>query len=197
MFFRMIVCTLVTVASLMTTAATAETLKTPAEFDSIRNQTNRSVALFTEAGRVLQHPRCLNCHPRGDRPTQGLDLHPHEPMVVRGKDGHGAIGLPCTACHQAFNFEPSRVPGHPLWHLAPPEMAWQGLTLGQLCTQLKDPARNGGRTLAQIEEHMAEDTLVGWAWRPGGGREPAPGTQAGFGALIAAWIETGASCPAS
>ena len=23
----------------------------------------RSIALFREAGKVLQHPRCLNCHP--------------------------------------------------------------------------------------------------------------------------------------
>ena len=43
--------------------------------------------------------------------------------------------------------------------------------------------------------HMAHDSLVGWGWRPGGLREPAPGTQAQFGALIAAWIESGAACP--
>jgi len=52
-----------------------------------------------------------------------------------------------------------------------------------------------GKTLAQIQEHMAHDSLVGWGWRPGGTREPAPGTQAQFGALIAAWIESGAACP--
>jgi hypothetical protein len=65
----------------------------------------------------------------------------------------------------------------------------------QICQQIKDPKRNGGKTLAAIHEHMANDTLVGWGWAPGGQREPAPGTQEQFGALIAAWIATGAQCP--
>jgi hypothetical protein len=76
-------------------------------------------------------------------------------------------------------------------------MAWQGKTLSQICAQIKDPQRNGGRTLAQIRDHMANDHLVGWAWRPGEGRMPAPGTQAQLGMLLKAWIETGAHCPAS
>jgi hypothetical protein len=29
------------------------------------DQASRSIALFREAGKVLQHPRCLNCHPAG------------------------------------------------------------------------------------------------------------------------------------
>jgi hypothetical protein len=44
---------------------------------------------------------------------------------------------------------------------------------------------------------MGTDTLVGWAWHPGAGRTPAPGTQAQFGALIDAWIASGAACPKS
>jgi hypothetical protein len=64
-----------------------------------------------------------------------------------------------------------------------------------ICLQLKDPVRNGGRTLSKIQEHMATDSLVGWAWSPGEGRSPAPGTQVQFGALIEAWIATGAECP--
>ena len=39
------------------------------------------------------------------------------------------------------------------------------------------------------------DTLVGWAWTPGADREPAPGTQVAFGALIKAWADSGAACP--
>ena len=76
-------------------------------------------------------------------------------------------------------------------------MAWQGKSLAQICEQIKDPKRNGGKTLAQIHEHMAHDSLVGWGWKPGGNREPAPGTQEQFGELIEAWIATGASCPTS
>ncbi|MDF0543645.1 hypothetical protein PX699_14940 [Sphingobium sp. H39-3-25] len=87
------------------------------------------------------------------------------------------------------------VPGDPMWHLAPREMAWQGRSLGAICRQIKDPARNGGKSLAQIVDHMAKDHLVGWAWRPGGKRTPAPGTQARFGRLIASWVENGAACP--
>ena len=83
----------------------------------------------------------------------------------------------------------------PRWRLAPIEMAWVGQTLGAICEQIQDPKRNGGRTLKQIVDHMARDSLVGWAWHPGDGREPAPGTQEEFGALITAWAEAGAYCP--
>jgi len=41
---------------------------------------------------------------------------------------------------------------------------------------------------------VTNDTLVGWAWTPGADREPAPGTQAAFGALIKAWADSGAAC---
>ena len=176
-------------------AAAAE-LRGPESFSSIADRTERSRALFVEAGRVLQHPRCLNCHPVGERPTQGNDGHPHSPLVVRGSDDKGAIAMRCTTCHQSANYEQSGVPGNSLWHVAPKSMAWQGKSLGQICQQIKDPKRNGGKTLAAIHEHMANDSLVGWGWRPGGNREPAPGTQAQLGALIAAWIESGAACPA-
>ena len=175
--------------------ALAADLKSPDSFSGIADKSERSRALFVEAGKVIQHPRCLNCHPIGERPTQGADLHPHSPLVVRGGDDKGAVGMRCTTCHQVANYEPSGVPGHPLWHVAPIEMAWQQRTLGQICEQIKDPRRNGGKSLAQIQEHMAHDSLVGWGWRPGSAREPAPGTQEQLGALIAAWIDSGAACP--
>jgi len=74
-------------------------------------------------------------------------------------------------------------------------MAWVGQTSSHICNQMKDPKRNGGRTLAQIVEHNGHDELVAWGWKPGADREPAPGTQAEFGALSAAWVATGAECP--
>ena len=175
----------------------ASELRSPQSFESIADKTERSRALFTEAGKVIQSPRCLNCHPNGDRPTQGDDLHQHEPMVVRGQANLGATALRCMTCHQGANFAPAGVPGHPQWHLAPLSMAWQGKSLGQICAQLKDRKRNGGKSLAQIQEHMGHDSLVGWGWNPGGNRTPAPGTQAQFGQLIEAWIASGAACPAS
>jgi hypothetical protein len=87
------------------------------------------------------------------------------------------------------------MPGTPKWQLAPAEMAWEGQPLGAICEQIKDPARNGGKSMAALLEHMAHDDLVGWGWTPGPGREPAPGTQAVFGEIIKAWMDTGAHCP--
>ena len=87
------------------------------------------------------------------------------------------------------------MPGNPIWHLAPREMAWEGKTVGEICAQIKDPARNGNRSLASLVEHIGEDHLVGWAWTPGAGRKPAPGTQQQAGELVEAWVTSGAMCP--
>jgi hypothetical protein len=170
-------------------------LATPQSFDGIGDTAARSAALFTEAGKVLTSPRCVNCHPAGDRPLQGEAGRLHQPPVERGVDGFGAVTMRCATCHQAANFDAAGVPGNPHWHLAPREMAWQGKTVGEICAQIKDPARNGGRSLQQILAHLSDDALVGWAWAPGFGREPAPGTQKQLGALIEAWLNTGAVCP--
>jgi len=89
----------------------------------------------------------------------------------------------CTACHHAGNFDPAHVPGHPDWHLAPATMAWQGRSLAQICSQIKDRARNGGRNLAALIHHVSEDSLVGWAWAPGAGR----GAHARTGNAGAVW----------
>ncbi len=172
----------------------ATSLRPVSDFASITDQRARSLALFGEVGKVLQHPRCLNCHPAGETPTQTDAMRLHSPLVVRG-DGLGATALRCTACHHEENFDPARVPGNPKWALAPIEMAWQGKTLGQICAQLKDRRRNGGKDMAAMEEHMAKDELVGWGWKPGAGRTPAPGTQEQFGALFSAWAKSGAVCP--
>jgi hypothetical protein len=172
-----------------------ERLRSAASFETIADPEMRSIALFEEAGRVIQHPRCLNCHPRTDRPTQTDAMRPHMPLVTRGAEGGGAPTLLCTTCHQAENFDPSGVPGNAKWRLAPIEMAWQGKTLGEICRQLLDPARSH-MTQEELLHHMANDELVGWAWHPGANRKPVPGTQAEFGALIKAWLESGAKCPA-
>jgi len=172
------------------------TLASPESFASIADADARSAAMFTELGKVLTHPRCVNCHPAGDRPRQGDERRLHQPPVARGVDGHGTETMRCSICHQNANFEPGRMPGHPEWHLAPREMAWEGKTVAEICAQIKDPARNGGRKVEQLVHHIGEDTLVGWAWAPGAGRSPAPGTQKQAGALVDAWVKSGAACPA-
>jgi hypothetical protein len=172
-----------------------ERLAAPESFAAIADTNARSAAIFTELGKVLTHPRCINCHPASDRPRQGDDGRPHQPPVLRGPDGHGTASMRCSSCHRDANFDPGRMPGHPEWHLAPAEMAWEGKTLTEICTQMKDPARNGNRKLEDLVAHIGTDTLVGWAWAPGFGRTPIPGTQQQAGALAEAWVNTGASCP--
>ena len=176
-------------------AVAANELRPVSAFSSIRDKRTRAVALFEEAGKVIQHPRCVNCHPVTERPTQTDLMQPHQPWVVRGAAGLGAPALPCATCHHATNYDPARVPGHPQWHLAPESMAWQGRSLGQICEQVKDPARNGGKDMEALLHHMEADSLVGWGWNPGAGRTPVPGTQAQFGALLRAWAQSGAHCP--
>jgi hypothetical protein len=166
-----------------------------ADFDRIADRGDRSRSLFMEASRVLLHPRCVNCHPDGDTPRQGPTLALHDPPVIRGPENQGVPGNECTTCHQDHNQELIRVPGAPKWHLAPIEMAWAGKSASYICHQIQDPKRNGGKTLAQIVDHSAHDQLLAWGWAPGQDREPAPGTQQQFGALIAAWVATGAQCP--
>jgi hypothetical protein len=178
-------------------SAAANELRPASSFGGIADRRSRSVALFVEAGKVLQHPRCVNCHPATARPRQTDSRRLHLPHVVRGTDGHGAPGMRCGTCHPANNFDQAGIPGNAHWHLAPASMTWEGRSLGQICEQLKDPARNGNRDIAAILNHVVTDSLVIWAWSPGPGRTPAPGTNALFGELLRAWAETGAECPAS
>ena len=177
-------------------------LRPLASFSGIGDQAERSRALFNEIAKVVTHPRCMNCHPAGNHPLQGNDQHEHMPPVPRGEAGLGVAGLACSACHTERNFTLvgvgsgyKSIPGHARWGLAPLEMAWEGKSVGAICQQLKDPARNGGRTLALLHEHFAKDDLVAWGWAPGEGREPAPGNQKQLGELVQAWIDTGAQCP--
>lgn len=151
---------------------------------------------------VFAHPRCANCHvededPRWSGPHYG-ETRVHAFNVRRGTDGSGFgnPGMRCTTCHFESN---SNVlhgpPGAPSWHLAPVEMAWFGKSSAAICAQIKDPERNGGRTLAEVAEHVRDDALVAWGWAPGPGREAAPGSAAETFAAIERWSAAGAPCP--
>lgn len=96
-----------------------------------------------------------------------------------GESGFGPDGMNCITCHGADNrpvlgSRIESIPGAEPWLLAPASMA---------CS------------LQDIVHHLSQDHLVARAWHPGDGRTPAPGSQAEFGALIAAWVETGAEFP--
>jgi hypothetical protein len=173
----------------------ASGLQPPSAFAGIADTTARSRALFAEMAKVLMSPRCVNCHTPDESPRQGDRHEIHDPPVVRGTGDRGVAGMMCTGCHQDHNLELARVPGAPDWHLAPLSMVWLDKSSAQICEQIKDGARNGGKSLAQIQDHLAHDPLVAWGWAPGADRKPAVGTQAELGALAAAWIQTGAACP--
>jgi len=155
-------------------------------------------AAFNRAWTVFVSPRCQNCHPSGDAPLQGDDSHVHIQDVKRGPDGKGVYGMKCNTCHQAANLPGANMPpGNPKWSLPPANMKMviQGETAGQFCRQLKDPAKNGHRSLAQIIEHVSSDELVGWGWNPGDGRTLPPLDRPEFVAAMKTWVDNGAACP--
>ena len=158
---------------------------------------NSSMGLraFADVVSVLRSPRCINCHPAGEVPRQTDARTPHFPPVARGADNHGATGMRCTTCHQPEN-QLNGIPGAPGWGVAPRTMAWEGLDDHELAEQLKDPKRNGGRTLAQMIEHVETERLVLWAWQPGANRAPPPLSHEQFVQRFKDWIAAGAPSPA-
>jgi hypothetical protein len=155
---------------------------------------------FRQMAAVFQHPRCMNCHTRVEFPRQGADGHRHTMNVMRGPADRGAPGLHCSTCHRRVNQTASGVPGAQDWHLAPLRMAWEDLSVGELCRALLDPAR-GGMKPHQFIPHFRTG-LVRWAWSPGAGprgekREAPPVSHEQFLALTREWIDDGALCPDS
>ncbi len=159
--------------------------------------------LFEPIRRVLQNPRCQNCHIPGDAPLQYDGGMVHAQNVRRGADGKGFAALQCSACHQSENsaavLGPHAPPGAPDWHL-PPEnmnMIFIGLNARDLCLTVKDPKRNGKRNMEDFVHHMAEDKLVDWGWHPGGDRKPVPISKEDTVSAVKAWVVAGAPCPTS
>jgi hypothetical protein len=157
-----------------------------------------AAAAFEALVPVLHHPRCMNCHSKGDYPRQGDDSHPHTMQVHRGLNGTGEGVVGCSSCHQDHNLSGLHTPpGAPDWHLPPPgmPMIWEGLSDQQLCELFKNPSQNGGRDPQGIVEHM-HTPLVLWGWHPGDGRTPIPMPQKKFLAEVEEWAADGAACPA-
>jgi hypothetical protein len=153
---------------------------------------------FVEIAKVLQSPRCQNCHPVGDAPLQGDRGVPHAMHISRATV---AAGVPCSACHQQRNSEAIGIaggpPGAPKWGLPPVEtpMVFEGKSLTALCEQLKDPARNKQRTLAMLLDHVSHDPLVLWGWSPGGKRTVPPLSHDAFVAAFTTWVDSDGACP--
>lgn len=150
---------------------------------------------FAEIAKVLQSPRCQNCHPSGDAPLHGDSGAAHSMNVSRKSP---VAGLKCTTCHRGENQEELHSPpGVPGWRMPPDEtrMVFQGLSAGDLCARLKDVTKNGGRSLDALREHMEHDPLVLWAWSPGPGRTKPPITHDAFVTHVKGWVAAGGPCP--
>jgi hypothetical protein len=152
-------------------------------------------AAFAVVYRVLQSPRCRNCHPAGDRPLQFDDGRPHGQNISRRSEQNGVT---CATCHRARNgTRPNTPPGAPHWHLpaADTPMVFEGKSPAALCAQLGDPAQTHGRDLLALVEHVDHDALVLWGWAPGPGRTPVPVPHDVFVAAMRTWALAGGPCP--
>src|SRR4051795_3635414 len=139
-------------------------LRPAAAFADMQSARERSIALFSEAGKVIGHPRCMNCHTATGRPLQGADQHPHIPKVEGGSSGLGVAGLACTACHRERNIPLvgttiKSMPGHPRWHLAPGEMAWEDKSIGKIANSLRTRPATEGATLPRCTSTWPRTTL--------------------------------------
>ena len=150
---------------------------------------------FVEVARVLQSPRCMNCHPQGDAPLQTDASKPHKQNIRRA---FSSLGGSCATCHQRSNLSGAHLPpGAPGWGLPPAAtpMVFQGKSSAALCRDLKDPEKNGRRSLQDLLHHVRDDELVKWGWTPGAGRTVPPLTHEAFVQKVSDWISQGAPCP--
>ena len=92
-----------------------------------------------------------------------------------------------------------------IWALAPASMAWESapgipMTGPELCSQLKDKARNGSRTLSDLLHHLESEPLVKWAFNPGTRpdgevRKAPPIIHEALVQQFQTWMDEGAPCP--
>ena len=150
---------------------------------------------------VFSHPRCANCHVGPDNvpiwsgPSYG-PTRPHAMNINGGASRSGAEHIACNSCHTHHNSQlPHGPPGAAVWLLPPVSMQWFDKSSAEICAQIKDPKRNGNRTIAKVEAHIDHDALVHWGWAPGPGREPAPFSAAQLFGFIKQWDAAGAPCP--
>ncbi len=157
---------------------------------------------------VASHPRCSNCHvgpdnrPMWSGPSYGK-TRPHGMNINAGESRIGVETLTCATCHTTLNAPDPLANAVPhtaprvaqTWGLAPVEAAWFGKSSAEICNQLRDPERNGDRTIREVAAHLDHDLVLHWAWNPGGNREPAPHSlQAVMDALMK-WSAAGTPCP--
>ncbi len=159
---------------------------------------------------VTSHPRCANCHtgpsdrPMWSGPSYGK-TRPHGMNIRAGDSRIGAESVLCSTCHttksedwENANTTPHAAPRVAMaWQLAPIEADWFGRSSIEICEQLRDPERNGDRDMLALASHLDHDLILHWAWKPGGGREPAPYSLQEHVDDILIWGTAGFPCPES
>lgn len=158
---------------------------------------------------VVSHPRCANCHVGSDNrpmwsgPSYGK-TRPHGMNINAGESRIGAEYVMCQTCHVTRTTgkgnAPHMAPQVALaWQLAPVEFEWFGKTSAEVCAQMSDPERNGGRDYIALAEHLRDDAghggFVAWGWNPGGGREAVPFTLQDHINDVLIWGMAGQPCP--
>lgn len=186
-------------------AADKVTLNPPAE-GSISEEIG--LEAWSRIYEVASHPRCANCHtgpsdrPIWSGPSYGV-TRPHGMNIRAGESRIGAEYLLCSTCHTTKNDDwenanetPHAAPRVAMeWQLAPIEADWFGRSSIEICTQLRDPEKNGDRDALALAEHLDHDLILHWAWKPGGGREPAPYSLQEHVDDILIWGAAGYPCP--
>lgn len=153
---------------------------------------------FLKAYTVFMHPRCMNCHPKGDVPLQGDDSHLHAQNVQRGKDGKGLYALKCKNCHQDANLAGFNMPpGSKEWHLPPADkkMVFEGSTPRQLALHFKNNQFTGFKSLNDMIHHVEKEPLVLNSFIPIPGRAKIPMSHEEFVDAVKEWIAKGAAVP--
>jgi hypothetical protein len=157
---------------------------------------------------VVTHPRCANCHvdanaipiwtPAGETKPRvhGMNIHGGESRI-------GAEAIRCSTCHMTSTQANDPAPAPPRagidWQLAPVAFIWFGKSGAEICAQLKDSKRNGGRDAVGLLVHLRHDaSLSGFiprGWEPGAGRTTPPGTFEDHVKDMALWGAAGQPCP--
>ena len=154
---------------------------------------------------VASHPRCSNCHvgpsnvPMWSGPSYGK-TRAHGMNINAGESRIGGETVLCSTCHAyrevavGDRFPHTAPQVAAAWQLPPVEAEWFDKSSVEVCNQLRDPDRNGGRGYLDIASHLDHDVILHWAWNPGAGREPAPYSLQDHVNDVLAWGVGGMPC---
>lgn len=167
--------------------------RAPVEDYPVTLSEEEGLAAFADIVAVSTHPRCLNCHLDGDALLVGDDSQPHGFGITRFSPLEGTH---CSACHTAAPVDDGLAPlppADPIWSMAPAQIVFQDRSPAELCAQLKDPSRNGGRRSVGSTEHIAHDHLLQTSWHVG--CTPPPISHEELVKRFEAWGRAGSPCP--